>query len=292
MNNRTIILLLLLLTLSVYANSLTGEFVWDDDFLILENPSIMSFTHVWTYFVLDLYQSYSNYYRPIQALSNAVDFALWGANPFGFHLTNVLLHMAVIALYFGIVNFITGDRRVASVAAALFAVHPAHVAVVAYIAGRADTLCALFMLLSLIFFYRHFTASRKDGSRAQYILSLAFFILALMSKEIAVIFPAVILLCRKFFVSDNMAGQSRERIRFHYLSWYVIVAAVYSLLRVYALNFSGTDMFISGRAGLYSRLLTSMQSLISYLGVLFAPVHLSMDRSLPPAASFWGGWVP
>lgn len=284
-------LVLVLLTLAAYANCVNNGFVWDDEFLIVENPLIRSFGNLWISFASDLYQSNSNYYRPLQSAVNTFDYFLWGMHPSGFHLTNIVLHIAVVLLYFLLIMRLTGDPRPAFAAAALYAVHPANVPVAAYVAGRADSLAAVFMLLSLNQFLSHMGSESAGESVGRYILSLSAYCAALLSKEMAVILPALIILLRGFFVSGEEADRSRQRIKFHYISWYVIITAVYISLRVYALNFSDADIFRSP-ANLYLRMLTAAQALFVYLGIIFAPVRLYMERSIPFASGFWDGWAP
>ncbi|MDD5680029.1 MAG: hypothetical protein PHI59_02180 [Candidatus Omnitrophica bacterium] len=99
---KRIFLLLALITLAVYFNSLSNDFVWDDHFLIENNDFIKDLRYIPRIFTTDSYHSHaektgashSNFYRPVQALSFMADYHIWKMNPFGFHLGNLLLHMA------------------------------------------------------------------------------------------------------------------------------------------------------------------------------------------------------
>ena len=236
-NLRTYILFIILIILLIYSNSFSNEFVWDDEFLIIKNPAITSWNYAWIHFALDLYHSFSNYYRPIQMISYMMDFSVWRLNPFGYHLTNVFLHICVSLSLFILLQLMTGDKRIAFIGTLFYALHPAHTAAVTYIAGRADSLTALFSLLSLILFHRHFKAQRNNTALRLYIGSLGLFLLAILSKEISIIFPVIILFYRLFFISDDEVEKSRGIIKFHYLSWFVIIVGVYAVLRIHALNF-------------------------------------------------------
>lgn len=291
--SRTHLLLIVFIILAVYSNSFENQFVWDDGYLVLNNPSIMSWKYAWVHFAIDLYQSFSNYYRPVQMITYMIDFSLWGFNPFGYHLTNVVLHILVALSVFSLFNIITGDKRTAFFGALLYAVHPAHTAAVAYIAGRADSLAVLFSLLSLILFHYHFKAYSRRASVFLYGLSLLAFLAALLSKETAVIFPAVVLLYRLFFINGEVspkadeappkAGKVRKFISFNYLSPFLIILGVYAVLRAGALNFQ--QGAIIARAPLYSRLLTSLNAFKTYLGIIFMPVRLHMERDIPYAGT-------
>ncbi|MFH0840230.1 MAG: tetratricopeptide repeat protein [Candidatus Omnitrophota bacterium] len=283
---RKYILIIILLSIAVYANSAFNGFVWDDEFLITKNPSIMSWNYAWIHFVLDLYHSFSNYYRPAQMITYMVDFSFWRLDPFGYHCTNILLHAILSVLFFLFLFLISKDKRIAFVGALFYAVHPANTGAVAYIAGRADILAAIFMLVSFIFFDAHFKAANPGKAVRYYFASLFFFLLALLSKEAAVIIPALIFLYRIFFISDAETEKSRRIIKFHYISWFLIITGVYLILRSYALNFQELGLFES-KYTLYSRSLTFIESLMIYIGIIFFPVGLHMERSIDYAASFW-----
>ena len=283
---RKYILIIILLSIAVYANSASSGFVWDDEFLILDNPSIMSWNYTWIHFVLDLYHSFSNYYRPVQMITYMIDFSFWRFYPFGYHLTNILLHALLSAIFFLFLFLISKDKKIAFIGAVLYTAHPANTGAVAYVAGRADILAAIFTLLSLIFFDAHFKANNPRKTVSYYIASLFSFLLALLSKEVAVIVPVLIFFYRIFFIDALAAAKSRRTIKFHYMSWFLIITGVYLILRSHALNFQELGLFESKYA-LYSRLLTFLEALMIYIGIIFFPVDLHMERSIDYAASFW-----
>jgi protein O-mannosyl-transferase len=126
----------------VYVNALDNPFVYDDRRLVVENRSLRD--------PLDLYAvAVHEATRPVVNLSYAIDRKVWGPKPFGFHVTNVLLHMITVALLFDFTRRTTGRRLAAFIAAALFAVHPMMTQAVGYISGRAELLCTMFFLLAL-----------------------------------------------------------------------------------------------------------------------------------------------
>ena len=94
-NNSKYILLLVVLTIVSYASSLNNAFVWDDEQFIYNNNYVKQFvvSKLWTENTIAGAGQTSTYYRPLTTFSFAVDHAIWGLNPFGFHLTNTLLHM-------------------------------------------------------------------------------------------------------------------------------------------------------------------------------------------------------
>lgn len=132
-----------------------------------------------------------SYYRPLFALSFAWDYFVWGYNPFGYHLTNVILHLANTGLLYVLLRRIVGrgETTLPWLSATFFAVHPLHDLAVNWISGRGDLLCAFFMLCSvwlfLIFLQR--------GSRVAFLFSCISGMCAMASKETALVLPAILI---------------------------------------------------------------------------------------------------
>lgn len=185
--------LLVVLTFAVYSPSLDDRYVWDDQPLIVENEDLIRgdlkgiFTHSlgqWGGFE-------SNAYRPAQVLTHWADRKLFGPGPEAAHASSILWHaLASFAVYL-LWSSVSAKRTAALVAAALFAVHPAAVESVAYVAGRADTLSLLWGALCVTAFV---AATRRGGalSALLFFVSAATFLLSALSKEAGLIFP---LLC-------------------------------------------------------------------------------------------------
>jgi protein O-mannosyl-transferase len=85
-------------------------------------------------------------YRPLRDITYAIDFAVWGQNRYGFHLTNILIHAANVLVVFTLVRRLTKDLISATLASLIFAVHPIQTDAVTYISGRRDVLFTLFYL--------------------------------------------------------------------------------------------------------------------------------------------------
>ncbi len=283
---RTFSLIIILVILGIYSNTFLNEFVWDDLFLIVENPSIMLWKYAWVHFAIDLYHSYSNYYRPLQMLTYMVDFSLWRFNTFGYHLTNTFLHIGVSILLLFFIYAITKNKPLSFLGAFFYAIHPVHTASVTYIAGRADPLVTLFMLAALIFFHYHFSGPTRFYARLCYGASLLFFILALLSKEVAVMLPAIILVHAYLVVDKDDVVRSGRYIPFHFISPFIVVLGVYLVLRSNALNFQQGVVIFHGH-GVYERLLTSVKAIAKYFEVIFFPLQLHMERNIPYAQSFF-----
>ncbi|MDH3935854.1 MAG: phospholipid carrier-dependent glycosyltransferase [candidate division Zixibacteria bacterium] len=190
------ILLLLLVSFGVYANSLTGAFL-SADLLRWQDTSWVDDTDFAT-LISRLFVPSGGQYRPIPYTLNVIDYYLWGANSTGFHVTNVALNCTAVLLVFFVVFRLLTNRLTALVAAILFATHPVHTEAVAYIAGRTDVIMAVFFLASLVF-YMKFRKPDGVGSYRHYWAAIVCFLLALMSKEAAISAPLIWLTYEIYF---------------------------------------------------------------------------------------------
>jgi tetratricopeptide (TPR) repeat protein len=221
---------------AVYANSLSGDFVWDDHKLIVNDRAIKSWSHLDEVFTSDFFERNEDdlpygYYRPLTTLSYLVDFSLWGLQPCGYHLTNVLLHSACSLMAALILLRLGFGVQPAVLAGLLFAVHPIHSENVAWIAGRTDLLafffCALAMLvhLSARGAPQWATAGRTAGPGPQQRvlrvgLSTLLFTVALMAKEMS-----IVLLGWLALIEIVAYGRHWRRVRLTLLPYAAIVAA-------------------------------------------------------------------
>jgi tetratricopeptide (TPR) repeat protein len=161
----------------------TAGFIWDDNVMLTESPLMRgSFFAIWT--------GVSGVdYFPVTYSSLWLEWHLWGPNPFGYHVTNVVVHaLSCVVLWrmFVRLNFAT---TTALVGALLFALHPVNVESVAWIAERKNVLAMLFYTITAWSFVRF----AQSEQRKWYIVSLAAFLLSLLAKPAAVAWPAVAL---------------------------------------------------------------------------------------------------
>ncbi len=172
---------LFLLSVGLYLNTLGHDFVFDDVTLILQNPNVRDLD--WFSIV------YWDGYRPVRTLTYAVNYAIGGEDPFGYHLVNVLLHGLNVLLVYFLFLKLTRSNLIAGSAGLLFAVHPVQSAAVAYISGRKDLLAAFFILLGLNLYLRS-----RNGDYSKFAIAFACFLMAILSKEVAIVFPLILLL--------------------------------------------------------------------------------------------------
>jgi Flp pilus assembly protein TadD len=266
-------ILLFVIGAAVYANTLRNGFVWDDLLIIHPNEYIRSWEHIGQLFVTDVHHfaiDKSNFYRPLQMLTFMLDYSVWQFNPVGYHITNTFLHIMTGWAVFAVLNvlFVSSScsketgRKLALGAALLWLVHPVHTQCTTYVSGRADILVTLFILLTVLAYIKE-----KRG------LSILCFVLALLSKELAVLAPL-------FIILYDVILRHGQKINWKRYVPYILVLAGYIGLRLTILNFPSafnTDEI----PGLYSRILTAFHAVVILWGSLIFPFKLSMIRNIP-----------
>jgi tetratricopeptide (TPR) repeat protein len=167
---------------------------WDDDLYVYNNPSLEAFG--WTPLRRWFTEPYVRLYVPLPMLSYALDHALWGFHPGGYHFTNLALHLANMLWVFALFSQVFGDPLLAALGALLFAVHPVQVESVAWISERKNLLFAFCVLGGTWAFVR----KREDEAPWKSYASSALWLLgALLSKVTAVMMPFILLAHGYFF---------------------------------------------------------------------------------------------
>ncbi len=263
------IIIITILGFAVYANSLNGEFIWDDIYLIRDNPYIKSFSFIKNIFTEDIRGGTglkSASYRPFQMFTYMTNYSLCKLDVRVYHLTNVLLHILVAIGIFYLVNILYDDRLLSLFTSALFVIHPIHTEAVSYISGRSDSLASFFMLLSFILYIK--VLDRKAISL--YILMLLSYILALLSRESCLIFPALLLLYHYTF---------KKKIETRGFFSISSIAFIYFLLRVTTLrtflpHYACTSTFFQRFPGFFA-------AIMEYIRLLILPLSLHMEYGEP-----------
>ena len=181
-------LILALVTFGIYGAALQTDFVAGDHQFILNNKLAADVPTALQSFVKDYWGTLGGdsfvYYRPLIVLTHCLDTNLWGYNPIGHHLTNILLHTLVTLLVFVFfLQLLPGRPLLCCGAAMLFGLHPIHTHSVIYVVGRTDVLATLFSLISLLML------CRKKNTVFQYAAGALCYLAALLCKEIAVTLP-------------------------------------------------------------------------------------------------------
>jgi hypothetical protein len=209
---------IVVLGFTAYATTLQVGFLWDDHIIIETNRSIQdwSLDNLKHDFISDNTQGTGdNYYRPLQALAHRIDYTLWKLNPFGYHLTDVLVHLANACLLYILIEMLGFSTFIAFMTASFFAVHPIGIEQFLVASGLTTPLSFFFSLSCIICLLR-------SGVRYA-ALGLGCFTLALLTKESSIVTPAWVALA--FYLKQL----PRKR------AWVILpmglLAALYLLLR-------------------------------------------------------------
>lgn len=276
------LLIIGILSFAVYSNTLFMDFALLDDIpQIIENDKIKSLTNIISYFTTEVWSGIrgaaSSYYRPLFTLSLAVDYFFWGEQPLGYHLTNIILHFsAVSALYFLGLKLLKHSSA-ALFAAALFAVHPVHAEAVAWISGRNEMLSALFMFSSFYFYITY----RQSKRTANLLFSLALFFLALLSKEMAITLPLIIIAYEFCYSSDKIIK------KIFYPGMFAFSVIPYIIIRLAVLKNIG----LSYSQPLIWKISTSPGLIIENLKHLIFPFDLRVLYDIPIKKAFFAAEV-
>lgn len=271
---------LVLIPFLLYLNSLKHPLFWDDEVIITANAFLRSPRFIKEIFLTSYTQGageLTNLYRPLAVFSFMAEYQLWGLSSFGYHLTNLLLHLVNGLLVFLMVNKIVGQFWTSYLTGFFFLIHPIQTEVVNYVSHRPELLMTFFLLLSFIAFIRYTETSKKRFLFA----SLVFYSLSALSKEMGLILPLLIFLYLKIV----------QRGRWKSLIPFGAVLGIYTILRLTTLNFLNLPILKYGAQAepfsgdLWIRLLTAAKVHWIYLRLLFWPVNLHMDHDVPVAMS-------
>jgi hypothetical protein len=280
-------MLLVLVAGLVYSPTLFSEFTnYDDPTYITINLPIQSGLS-YKGFIWSLTDLHTNNWHPLTWLSHMLDVQLFGLNPAGHHLTNLLLHIANTLLLGLLLHRITRSFWPSWVVAALFALHPLHVESVAWVAERKDVLCAFFSLLTIWFY----TKVVQRPTLARWLTVLSTYILALLSKPMAVTLPFVLLLIdfwplgrwQRFpHISDNqqIPCSSLWKLVLEKLPLFVF-SAMAIFITIYAQKAALSSKPFS------SRLSNSVESYGSYLLKTFWPTKMAACYPFPQSFNLW-----
>lgn len=265
-SERKIFLLLLFFSvLFIYFQSIWFDFVWDDIPFLKENELVKSLKNIPLFFTTGMPTLQAPiHYRPVTMTSLAIDYFLWGDNPAGYHIFNILLHTASTLVLYLLISSIIQNNVAAFLAAFIFAVHPAHCDAVCWIMARGDIICGLFLLLSFLSYLK-----KKQ------IISVISFIVALLAKEMAVTFPAIIFIYSYFVDKDKKNAIKGFVLFMSFVSFYL-------LLRSYVL-----ETPFGEKQPFEMRFYTSFTLLLNYMKILFFPINLKLlYHGLPVYNSF------
>ncbi len=264
---------IVLLVLCLYVNVLPGDFIWDDVAFIENNAGFLSRWKSVAESFARPFHGTAPAYRPLLMVSYIIDYKLWGLNPAGYHLTNILLHAAASLLVFRLALTLFASRPAAVWAALLFAAHPLNTQAVAWIGGRNDILMTVFSLLSAGAYCRW----RRSGGRSSVLLLGVWtgaLWCAMLAKESGVCTALLIILVELYAPRGTQPRAAR------------CAAAGLALLSV--VLFLYIRMRVLGSAGMgrvdeniTAQLLRVPLVYAYYVKKLFLPVNLTFDPHIP-----------
>lgn len=301
--------LLALIVCAAYSNSFHGDFIFDDEPAIVQNPSIRTLRPLWVP-LCPPKQGETVTGRPVLNLSFALNYAVGGLDVRGYHITNLAIHILAALLLFGLVRrtlllpsmrdrWGTAATPVAFAAALIWAVHPLQTESVTYIVQRAESLVGLFYLLTLYGLVRgaessggcvlagttpscpphkspneEVRASTHPTALAWYAVSVLACLLGMASKEVMVSAPIIAL----FYDRTFLAGSFREALRRRY-GLYLALAATFPVLEqlVYAAAGRGGTAGFGQGVGPWEYLCTQFTAIVHYLRLTFWPHPLVLD---------------
>jgi len=276
--------LILVLGLVIYYQAFRFDFVFDDAVFIVDNPYIKDwgrFGHLWNVFPMT---------RLVGMYSFAVNYALGGLNPLGYHIFNFLVHLSAVGLVWGIASMIFRiarapfHRELPFMIALLFLVHPCQIQAVTYITQRFESLATLFYL-GAFFCYLKFrlAPSRRQGA-LMLILAFASGILGLFTKEVVVTLPLTILAAELILKPGDKTLGKKARTWL----WAGIAAAVLGFFFILArLVHAGPHMFSqtilseshNGDIITFGNyVLTQMRVFLTFVRLLVLPVDQNLDH--------------
>ncbi|MBN2381785.1 tetratricopeptide repeat protein [bacterium] len=238
--------LVLLISIS-YLPALYGDFILDDTYFIIENPHIKSLDNIPSFFTdtttISSLKDWGTIYRPVRTLSFALDYAMWRLDTKGYHLVNIIIHALNSVLVFCLMRVLLNKTIVPFFISLFFALHPLQTEVVAWISSRGDLLALFFILVAFLLFYHSILPLKRSGFSlvSYYAGSLIAFSAGLLSKELAITFPVLLMLW--IFFEKRVCRSIRTTIML--LPFFVILAG-YLFLKFSYLGNSSKYSFPGG----------------------------------------------
>ncbi len=283
-------LFLMILTFATFEQVRTCPFIsLDDNAYITENRHVQSGLTLegvaWAFTTI-----HAGHWIPLTWLSHMLDCQLYGLNPSGHHLTNLVFHIASALLLFLVLERMTGALWRSAFVAALFALHPLHVESVAWAAERKDVLSTFFWMLTMWTYIRYIERPRLN----RYLLALLFFTLGLLSKPMLVTLPFVLLLLdywplgrfhfgrlsgdRKSHTSKSSDTGDQKSIVLRLIrekAPFFVLCAISSILTIFATQKAGALVSLESYA-LGSRIANALVSYVRYIEKMVWPRHLTV----------------
>ncbi len=269
--------LLVALTLVVYVPAMRAGFIWDDDTMLTENRLVHASDGLYYFW---LTTDPVDYY-PLTWTARWIQWRLWGPDPAGYHVVNIVLHALSAVVLWRVLRRLQVPG--AYVAAAVFAVHPVTVASVAWITEQKNTLSLLLMALSMLAFLRF----EGGGRRWLYVAALVAFLMALLAKTAVVMMPVALLV-----LAWGRRGRI-ARVDLVRVAPFLVLSLGLGLVTVYYEYQHSIGFNVPRPEGVFSRLAASGWCVWFYLYKALLPIHLAMVYPRWAVDPAWlPAWVP
>jgi len=270
-----VVLLLVLAVLACFLPALGSEFVlWDDDMNFTDNPDYRGLA--WAHLRWMFTTVYGGHYQPLSWMTLALDHMLWGMNPTGYHLTNLVLHGANALLVYTLIAALVPriGRGAALIGALFFAIHPLRVESVAWATERRDVLSGFFYLLTLLTYLRLVAARRAGGAwRAWWASSVGCFALSLLAKAWGVTLPLILLVLDVYPLRRLRRGSGPGPVLAEKVPYAVLALGGAVLANLASSQVPARRTL--AQEGVLARAAQSAYGLVFYLWKTVAPVALS-----------------
>jgi protein O-mannosyl-transferase len=279
-----------LLAFLLYFNALNNPFVYDDHHTVIDNASLVDPSQIKGVLL-------HMRFRPLVNLSYAVDYSIWQLNPFGYHLTNLILHLVNIPLCYLLFLAFIGDARrkgllpapskpeendfsSAAFLSLIFAIHPMLTEAVGYVSARSELLCGCFFLVSFLLFRRGIVESK----RRWFLPATVAWLFSLATKEVGAMLPLLLLLYDRLLLTESKGGNRRLwNLHFPLLS----IVAAGGCLRLYSyiwVEASGAGSM------LWQNLQTQFGVVWRYMAMLLVPVGQSITHHISESDQTFRFW--
>lgn len=294
---RLFIYLIVVAVFACFLPTLNNGFVWDDNHNFVENFNYRGLSPSNLYWMFTTFHDAN--YHPLTWLTLGFDFVLWGMNPDGYHLTNLVLHVLNAVLFFLLIisflqrtsnvtidSYRVGFRISATIGALFFAVHPLRVETVAWISTRGDLLCGFFYILTIIAYMRMNDKKEIVYRRKWFLLSLIFFVFSLLSRAWGITLPLILLILDIYPLRRLSWKEQLTEKHITILIEKIPFALFASSAAIFAILAKKGSMMILSEHGIIDRIIQSTYGLCFYVWKTIAPFKLSpfymLDKSFDP----------
>lgn len=290
------VLIIITLAIGLYLNTLKNDFIYDDKYTIVNNTLIKSFSNLPLLFDKIAYFSRAEEitYRPVVTFTYFIDYKLYALSPWGYHLTNILIHAINGILLYSLLVLLTRPSEVRLfskpfIVALMFVIQPVLTEAVNAASFREDLLVFLFYTATINLYVvirsSQTLVQRPMSIKWLYLLSCVAYSLALLSKEMAITLPAIIWCYEWIYGSGNKDKKLALMLCNRYLLGYIAIIFIYIYLWHY--HFANPLKETIPAGGVLERFLTIPWLILNYIKVFIFPVSLSATYEVTTIKSYF-----